>query len=201
MKIIDKFLNITTNLEGIGLLKYDTINDDYKYFCTPTNAVVFATIGTDGIHFCIIPDENDKTLEYSPVYVINPMIMIPDHYVEIVAKNFYEFLSVVITAKDAGALECISYLEKERCLEHLQVIDNTYDKIKYGEAVAALSNEFNIPPIYDVYEYVKQLQDKTDMTKINYSEEYYEALGITNNSVKNTAEYTTFLFWQDSKDD
>lgn len=104
MQIIDRFINIETDLSPIGLIR----NKDYGgYFCTPKNAVVFANIGCDGIHFCIIPYENDLTLERSPVYVISPMM--PDHSVEAVAEKFYDFLSLVVSVQDATFLECISY--------------------------------------------------------------------------------------------
>lgn len=81
---------------------------------------------------------------------------------------------LVITVKDVGALECISYLGREKFLEYLQDIDNTYDKTKFKEASLALSDEFRIKKIDDVYSYVKQIQEKTDLTEIQYTEEYYE---------------------------
>ena len=176
MRITEKFSNIAIVLSRFGLEKHSG-----GYFCTPKNAVTFAGIGVDGIHFCILPDENDLTLENSPVYVISPMM--PDHYVEIVAENFYDFISLVITAKDAGALECISYFTSEKYLEYLQsisdsLLQNTEFNNKVKKATTALLDEFNNnKKIDDVYGYVKQLQAKTDLTKIQYTNEYYDLIG------------------------
>jgi len=163
-------LNIATDLSPIGLIR----NKDYGgYFCTPKSAVVFANLGVDGIHFCILPDEKDLTLENSPVYVVSPMT--PDHYVEVVAENFNDFLSLVVSVKDAGALECISFVEKEGFLEHLQDIPQGNPEVE--KAITALSKSFSVKSIVDVYDYVKQTQAKTDFTKIQYTDEYYELIG------------------------
>jgi hypothetical protein len=171
MRITDKFKYIKTDLSPIGLIKKDTKR--YKYFCTPKNAVVFAGIGVDGIHFCILPDENDKTLENSPVYVVSPMM--PDHYVEPVAENFYNFISLVVLLKDAGALEYISYADRAGFSKYLQ--DVPCDKQEIIKAVTALSDAFPVKNINDAYGYVKQLQSRTDLPKIEYTEEYYELTG------------------------
>jgi hypothetical protein len=174
MRVTNKFANITADLSSVGLCRH---KDCGGYFCTPKNAVSFAHLGVDGIHFCVIPEDNDLTLEHSPVYVVSPMM--PDHYVEVVAENFYDFISLVIEVKDAGALEYISYSTKEKFIEYIQEVNNTYNKSKVNEVIASLSEMFHgkLKKINDVYDYVKQIQVKTDLTKIQYTEEYYELIG------------------------
>jgi len=170
MRITDKFANISTDLLQIGLIR----NKKYeRYFCTPKNAVTFTCLGVDGIHFCILPNKNDITLENSPVYVVSPMM--PDHYVEIVAENFYAFISLVVSVKDAGALECISYMDNESFSKYLKNIPQDTPEIK--KAIIVLLESFSIKNINDIYNYVKQLQEKTDLSKIKYTKEYYELIG------------------------
>lgn len=170
MRITDKFENIVADLSPIGLIR----NKNYGgYLCTPLNAVVFANIGCDGIHFCILPDEKDLPLENSPVYVISPMM--PDHYVESVADNFLDFLSLVVSVKDATVLECISYTEREGFLELIQSISHDDPEIK--KAVEVVTNIFHVREISDVYSYVKQVQAKTDLSGIQFSKEYHDLIG------------------------
>ena len=167
MKITDMFSNIEVDLSAIGLMRDKLFP---HYFCTPLDAVIFACLGVDGIHFCIIPDEDDLTLEYSPVYVVSPMMS--NHYVEAIAENFYDFINLIVSVKDAGALECISYLETEKFSEYIQGISQ--NNLEAENALVAISNTFPTKIIDDVYIHVKHLQAKTDLTKIRYSEEYYE---------------------------
>jgi len=175
MLVTEKFSKIPTDLLApLGLIK----TNKGGYLCTPVNAVTFATIGVDGIHFCIIPEINDLTRECSPVYVISPMMF--DNEVNIVAKNFYDFISLVIKIKDASRLECISYfnyLPEGSFLEGTQneEPDESYEA-EVNAAIAALSEAFhgNLREINDVYAYVKKLQAETDLSTIQYSDEYYE---------------------------
>jgi len=166
MKTTD-FSNIETDLAPIGLIRDQNFS---IYFCTPENAVVFANIGCDGIHFCVIPEENDLTLDHSPVYVVSPMM--PDHYVEAVADTFDDFISLVVSVKDAGALECISHVEPEVFMNHISDIPQGSSEVE--SAVAALSRAFPVRIIDDIYGYVRQTQAKTDLAKIRFSEEYYD---------------------------
>lgn len=172
MLVTDIFSNISTNLlSSLGLIK----TNEGGYYCTPKNAVTFASLGVDGIHFCIIPDENDLTLESSPVYVVSPMDF--GNHVNIIARNFYDFISLVIETKDATALECISCFSRERFSELFQDIQQDAGiDTEVEESIAALHKAFhgNINKIDDVYAYVKELQAETDLSKLQYTEEYYE---------------------------
>jgi len=208
MRTLDKFAAIPTDLEPLGLIRYDGMDNDFRrYWCAPVNAITFAHEGVDGVHNCIIPNEDDPTLEHSPIYTVNPADS--DHCISIIAANFYDFISLVVEVKFAGILENINRLTKEQYLEFLQETaqyhrDNPEIMVGVPEAVAALSEAFrdNIKKIDGVYDHVKELQDKTDMANIKYSAEYYDALGITNNSIKNTEthEHTTVMFRQEAKD-
>lgn len=169
-KITDVFSKIKVDLSDVGLIRDPSFP---HYFCTPLNAIIFASIGVDSIHFCIIPDENDWTLKRSPVYVISPMM--PDHYVEAIAENFNDFISLVVSLKNAAFLECISYFEREKFLKEIQYDPN--DSFEIETAISALTNTFPTKNIDDVYGYVRQVQANMELAKLQFSEEYYELIG------------------------
>jgi hypothetical protein len=158
-----------TDLSHIGLRRGEFAN----YFCTPLNAVIFADLGVDGIHYCIIPSNEDKTLENSTIYVVSPCMM--EHYVEPVAESFSDFLSVVAITKDAGAMECISYMSKEAFTNYLKDIPEERKEIV--QAIEALRENFALKDIPDVYDYVKNVQQNVSLHKVKFSSEYYEITG------------------------
>lgn len=171
MKITDVFFSIKTDLSVVGLIR----NSDFPhYFCTPKNAVIFSDLGVDGIHFCIIPNANDLTLEHSPIYVISPTLS-HQHLVMVVAEDFRTFLELVISIKDAGALECISYVTEARYTEYLNDIPSDHQGI--DRAVETLTEVFKLKKVSDVYGYVKKLQENMDLSQIEFSKEYYEIVG------------------------
>ena len=123
MKTTDIFANISEDLERIGPIRSDEF---LSYpFCTPENAVIFAGLGVDGIHFCMIPEEDDLTLERSPVYVVSPMDS--PSPIQIVAENFYDFASILIKTKDIDDVH--GYVKK------LQA-ETDLTKIKYVKEVS-----------------------------------------------------------------
>jgi lysophospholipase L1-like esterase len=169
MKITDKFQKIKTDLSSIGLRRGEFVN----YFCTPLNSVIFADLGVDGIHFCIIPVNEDESLENSPVYVVSPCMT--EHYIEPVAENFSDFLSLVAITKDAGAMECISYITKEAFINYLKDIPGEREEII--QATRALIENFTLKDIEDVYDYVRSVQRNVRLSNIKFSSEYYEVTG------------------------
>jgi len=179
MRTIDKFANISVDLDPIGLIRRGEMGG---YFCTPQNAITFAHTGIDGIHFCIIPEENDPELKHSPVYIINPMDSF--RLVEIVANDFYDFVSLVVVLKGASTLDWIDWYEKEKFMESIKQEHSNpyYDTPEVKSAITALSDAFAstlfIKNIDDAYDSVKQLRAKTDLTEIQYSKEYYATLGL-----------------------
>ena len=154
-------------LNYIGIISYEP--SLVSYFCTPQNAFIFARLGVDGIHFCLLPDSNDSTLTTSKVCVVSPENS--EHYVEVLADSITEFLSLVYSVKNAGALECISYMTKAEFEKYVNEIEVEEEE---SEALNLLLKKFNITLIEDPYEYVKNKQINFDKDKIEYTDEYYE---------------------------
>jgi hypothetical protein len=176
MNIIDQFFELKIDLSSIGLLR---AQDREGYFCTPVEALILAWSGVDGIHYCIIP-KDEESIELSPVYVIDPSDS--SSFVRIVARNFRDFLSIVITTKDASVL-CCSYQSEEDLNNHIGTInndianDNTY-KHEVEETISYLKKTFNITEIQDIYNYMEEtLSNPKFHAKYTFSEEYYTIMG------------------------
>lgn len=52
---LDLFEELSIEFEALGLFPW--AEDDAACFCTPTNARCFARTGVDGIHYCLLPEE------------------------------------------------------------------------------------------------------------------------------------------------
>ena len=110
------------------------------------------------------------------VFASNPETCV-DTNVYPLAKNFKDFIRLILACGSANPVEQISWMSKEKFEEHVN------DEIKlqtneHKQILQLLKEEFNLTLIENPYEYVKQLQANFDNSKIEYSDEYYETLGI-----------------------
>ncbi|MBS4176938.1 hypothetical protein [Lederbergia citrea] len=70
--------------------------ENFRYFNTPSDVVVFGNIGVDGIHYGFLTDFGSvNNLEVAPIVCVNPMDF--ERPIHIVAKNLSEFLRVNMT--------------------------------------------------------------------------------------------------------
>ena len=202
--VIERLANITTTLNTLGLIRYAGINEEHRYFCTPVNAIIFASEGMDGVHHCIIPAVGDLLLENSPMYTVNPSD--PYDPIFITAANLYNFISLTIETGFAGAMEGIRWMTKEQFADYLK--DNEKPMCEYldatrlkeiaeerKKAIAALEEGFcgKLRKITDVYDYVTQLQAKTDISAIQLPPEYYELQNFSNDPTETTASEIFFI--------
>ena len=88
-----QFLALGIDLTPLGAEPRDPL----PYFCTPQDAEVFGWTGVDGSHFCFIPDFGDTVFAVSP--------MEPPNYVHPVARDFRDFLRLLLACGHAISLE------------------------------------------------------------------------------------------------
>lgn len=162
------FRTMSFSKDVIGLGWSDS---DVAYFCTPVGAEVIGWVGVDGIHFCFIP-----SISSGMVFAVSPMPC-GEHYVEPIARNFQEFLSLVIFCKGASPLEQICYIDEGQFSELLKSEEENDWPARDG-ALNTLRKEFGIEAQSNAYQYVKSLQADFDYSTIPYSEEYYNTLGM-----------------------
>lgn len=150
------------------LISLEQVEDKLSYFCYPTNA---RPIGFEGcIMYCFIESYGDM------VFASNPETC-ADSCVYPLARNFEDFLRMILFCGSANPIEQIVWMDKERFLQHLR----EEEAIRSDEQKAVLQRiekELEISPIANPYEYVKELQSHFDSSGITYSDEYYDVLGI-----------------------
>jgi hypothetical protein len=79
----------------LGLNFYLSL-ENFRYFNTPSDVVVFGNIGLDGVHYGFLTDYGSVTnLEVAPIVCVCPMDF--ERPTRVVAKNLCEFLRVNLT--------------------------------------------------------------------------------------------------------
>ncbi len=161
------------DFESIGLLEPGEVQT--PYFCTPLNAEYLARIGCDGIHFVLLPGDEK-------VYCVDPAMGEIGTYVLPVAENMREFLSFVLYCKDSSPISQICWMSEERFSAFLNEPQEDWPGsdvfyARRSEALEAIAREFQISPEVP-YRKVKALQADFDPSILEFSDEYYDVLGL-----------------------
>ncbi len=171
MNIYKEYQKLKLDKSYIGLEEGDT---EGGYFCTPIGAEV---IGWEngGIHYCFIDGFNEI------VFAVNPNGSIDDNGEEKnvypLAENFKIFLQLILATSSVTPIEQIIYLSKEEFEGFIVSEDNTILP-EQQEVLNNLQEKLDLTPFETPYEYVKELQYKFDYSRIKFTEEYYDVLGI-----------------------
>lgn len=171
MNIYKEYEKLKIDKSCIGLEEGDT---EGGYFCTPIGAKV---IGWEngGIHYCFINGFDEM------VFAVNPNGSVDDkgedRNVYPLAENFKEFIQLILAANSVTPVEQIIYLSKEE-FENFIVSDDNAILAEQQKVINILQEKLDLTPIEKPYEYVKKIQSKFDYTKIKFTDEYYDALGI-----------------------
>ena len=73
-------------------------SSDFGYHCTPLNAVTFAQMGVDGVHYALLKIEG-QVHDNSPVIRVSPMDF--DDDIIVLAESFLSFLAVGCDVSEA----------------------------------------------------------------------------------------------------
>lgn len=168
------FRALDIDFDSIGLLQGGA--EDFAYFCTPVDAEYVGRIGVDGVHFILLP-EDEK------VYCVDPSMGEAGTFVLPVGSDFREFMSFVLYCHDANPLSQIGWLTEER-FRNLLAEDAAASWpgseeffAKKDAALGAVAEAFGVVAV-DPYDKVKALQAVFDPGVLNFSDEYYDTLGI-----------------------
>lgn len=169
-----RFRALDINFDSIGLLQSGA--EDFAYFCTPVDAEFVGRIGCDGVHFILLPGDER-------VFCVDPSMGERGTYVLPVAGDFREFLSFILYCQDANPLSQIYWMTRkqyqELAAEDADARKNEYQSRFFEEkdkALATTAKEFDLTPV-DPFKKVKAMQKKFDPAVLNFSEEYYDAVG------------------------
>lgn len=136
----------------LGSLGVRRLGEKVKYFCTPRGAAVIGMADSDGVHYCFIK-EFDET-----VFVVSPENQ-PGEYVHVLAKDFKDFLRLLVSVGNSTALEkawCVGRTEFDELCE------------KPGEYILEELEALGIKPIDDPFEYIRSLQRSFDMSSLKF---------------------------------
>jgi len=165
MTVYEKFTALDADFAPISL---ERRADEYDYFCRPVGARPIAFEGA--IMYCFI----DICGEI--VFACNPESC-TERFVYPLAKNFDDFIALVLACGGANPAEQIVWMSKSQFEQHLRE-EREAQTDEQRRPLALLQEELGIVPMDSPFEYVKTLQSKFDYDKIKFSDEYYDALGI-----------------------
>ena len=147
------------------------------YFCTPVGAEEVCSIGCDGIQFILLPGDE-------AVYCVDPSMGEIGTYVLPVGSDLREFLSFVLYCHDANPLSQIYFLSEERFQTFAADEAEARGSGELEElfeakdaALAKIAEAFGIAPA-EPYEKIKALQAAFDPGVLQFSDEYYDTLGV-----------------------
>ena len=156
-------------------LEPETGADPVRYFCTPENAEIIGW-GSCGTHFVLLPGDE-------AVYCVEPELAEEGTFVLPVGADFREFLSHLLYCKCTSPLAQIFMLDATRFRKLLEDNDaNTWpgceDDFKSRDAsLDLLAETFHIRS-RDPFQRVKELQTGFDPSVLNFSDAYYDTLGL-----------------------
>ena len=156
-------------------LEPETGADPVRYFCTPENAEIIGW-GSCGTHFVLLPGDE-------AVYCVEPELAEEGTFVLPVGADFREFLSHLLYCKCTSPLAQFFMLDATRFRKLLEDNDaNTWpgceEDFKSRDAsLDLLAETFHIRS-RDPFQRVKELQTGFDPSVLNFSDAYYDTLGL-----------------------
>ena len=169
-----RFRALDIDFESIGLLQDGA--EDFAYFCTPVGAEYVGRIGSDGVHFILLPGDER-------VFCVDPAMGEPGTYVLPVGEDLRAFLSYILFCKDANPLSQLWWMDEGRYRALLEEDDEAtwpgseeYFAQK-ERSLATIAGEFGLTTA-DPYIPVRNMQAAFDPAVLRFSAEYYDVLGI-----------------------
>ena len=162
-----RFSALPIDFEAIGLMEPGV--PQAPCFCDPAEREDVGRLGCDGVHFILLPREEG-------VYCVDPAMGEPGTYVLPVAEDFRQFLSFLLFCGGANPISQIWWLSRPR-FEALLEEERQADWPERDAALQAVAGAFALEGA-DPYEQVKALQAAFDPSKLAFSAEYYDTLGL-----------------------
>ena len=160
MNTYEQFKKLNINFACLGIQQLEHYEN---YYCTPKDAVILGSAGVDGIHYCTIPEFGEM------IFAVSPMNF--GDCVHPIARNFEDLLRLLLSCADMAALEqCYAWDEEQ----YKAFLIDCPATARQQEALDAIRNEFGIEPMEDAFSYVKKLQAEFDLSKIPYTEAFYD---------------------------
>lgn len=153
-----RFLRSGIDLAPLGAARRE---DNNPYFCTPKGASIFGWAGVDGIHFCFVRSWGET------VFAVSPMNGWGE-YVHPVARDFADFLRLLLACGDTAALEQGWQWDEARFNAFLSENPPTEEQ---RAVLARIAERFALTPMENPWQYLRALQDHFDHSRIKYTED------------------------------
>lgn len=164
---LTRFYALKIDFGGLGLTPWGPY--DVRYFCTPADAECFASVGVDGVHYCLLPGEET-------VYAVRPECFEEGRYVLPVAADVREFLSFLLFCGSEAAIEQIAGWDGAGFRAFLSAEEDRITP-EQQRSLGAIAGAFGLAP-KDPFEKIKALQAAFDPAGVRFSDEYYDVLGL-----------------------
>lgn len=187
--LFEQYKNLGIDGSQICLEWQDTAE---PYFCYPVGA---QAIGFESsIMYCFIPGYGEMVFAVNPESCVNS-------YVYPLAKNFHDFMRLVLACGSANPVEQIVWMNQEQFAEHVQE-ELAAQTEEQKALLQILREELELSSMEQPYEYVREIQKDFNDSKIEYSNEYYDTLGVecpdgTDPQAEPFMEQVTFIFSND----
>ena len=165
--LYEKYKNLKIDGSWIGL----EAGAQTPYFCTPIGAEI---IGWDnGIHYCFIKGFGDM------VFCVDPEPCC-DYNVYPIARNFCDFLGLILATGNTNTLQQIIWWDKKRFEDFVNSTEEQEYRVRpeVQGVLSTIRKGIDITPIDTPFEYVKDLQSNFPYEQIPFTNEYYDTLGI-----------------------
>ena len=165
--LYEKYKNLKIDGSWIGL----EAGAQTPYFCTPIGAEI---IGWDnGIHYCFIKGFGDM------VFCVNPETCC-DYNVYPIARNFCDFLGLILATGNTNTLQQIIWWDKKRFEDFVNSPEEQEYRVRpeVQGVLSTIRKGIDITPIDTLFEYIKDLQSNFPYEQIPFTNEYYDTLGI-----------------------
>lgn len=175
-KYYQKFLGKNIDLAPLGIERRE---DNAPYFCTPKGASIIGWAGVDGIHYCFVRGFGEM------VFSVNPTNYDSD-YVCPLSNSFEDFLRLLLACKDANILEQARRWSVEQFYE---IVNNGVSDQSVQDTLDKIAKTMHLTPMEKPWEYMKELQDCFDFSKIKYTEDFCDPEMNENAPTKEWAVY------------
>ena len=165
--LYEKYKNLKIDGSWIGL----EAGTQTPCFCTPIGAEI---IGWDnGIHYCFIKGFGDM------VFCVNPETCC-DYNVYPIARNFCDFLGLILATGNTNILQQIIWWDKKRFEDFVNSPEEQEYRVRpeVQGVLSTIRKGIDIAPIDTLFEYIKDLQSNFPYEQIPFTNEYYDTLGI-----------------------
>ncbi len=156
-----RFLKNNIDLAPLGV---ERRAGEVTYFCTPRGATIFGWAGVDGIHYCFIRGFGEM------VFAVSPENDAPN-YVHPLAKNFKDFLRLLLACGSAGALEQ-AWIWNQAEFDAFLWENQPAEEQK--AVLAEIADQLRLTPMENPWQYIRELQSSFDDRQIKYTEDFYD---------------------------